>query len=184
MPFSSWSSRPRDQTCVSCVSWIAGGFFTTVPPGKLFYLQYWIWKFLSPGGLLVKKTPANAGDAGAVGLIPGSGRSPGVGNGNPLQYSCLENSVDRGAWQATVHRATKSQTQLSWCWVDSASERRLKFPLKTIEDMKSIVKKRRTVVASGGDWLVRGMRKLSGVMVRFYIFDCFSKISLFIASAC
>ena len=47
------------------------------------------------------------------GLIPGSGRSPGEGNGYPLQYSCLENSMDRGAWQSTIHRATKNQTWLS-----------------------------------------------------------------------
>ena len=45
--------------------------------------------------------------------IPGSGRSPGEGNGNPLQYSCLENPMDRGVWQATVHRVAKSQTRLS-----------------------------------------------------------------------
>ena len=49
----------------------------------------------------VKNPPANTGDAGDVGLIPGSGRSPGGENGKPLQYSCLENSMDRGAWQAT-----------------------------------------------------------------------------------
>ena len=55
----------------------------------------------------------NAGDAVTVGLIPGSGRSPGGGNGNPLQYSCLENPMDRGAWWATVHGVTQSQTQLS-----------------------------------------------------------------------
>ena len=48
--------------------------------------------------LVVKKPSANAGDVRDVGLIPGSGRSPGVGNGNPLQYSCLENPKDRGAW--------------------------------------------------------------------------------------
>ena len=50
-----------------------------------------------------KSPPAHAGDTGDVGSIPGSGRSPGAGNGNPLQYSCLENPMDRGAWQATVH---------------------------------------------------------------------------------
>ena len=54
---------------------------------------------------MVKNPPANAGDPGS---IPGSGRAPGEGNGNPLQYPCLENSMDRGAWQATVHRITKS----------------------------------------------------------------------------
>ena len=51
--------------------------------------------------------------AGDTGLIPGLGRSPGGGNGNPLQYSCLESSMDRGAWQATIHGVVKSQTQLS-----------------------------------------------------------------------
>ena len=52
----------------------------------------------------------SACNAGGPGLIPGLGRSPGEGNGNPLQYSCLENSMDRGAWRATVHGVTKSQT--------------------------------------------------------------------------
>ena len=62
---------------------------------------------------MVKKLPANAGDARDVGLIPGSGRSPGEENGNPLQYSCLENPMDRGAWQAIVQGVAKSQTRLS-----------------------------------------------------------------------
>ena len=57
-----------------------------------------------PGGSVVKNLPANAGDPG---LIPGSGRSPGEGNGYLLQYSCLENSMDREAWQATVHTVAK-----------------------------------------------------------------------------
>ena len=58
--------------------------------------------------LVVKNLPANAGDARNTGSIPGSGRSPGLGNGNPLQYSCLENSMDRGAWQATVYGGAES----------------------------------------------------------------------------
>ena len=62
---------------------------------------------------MVKNPPANSGDARDVGLIPALGRSPGGGNGNPLQYSCLENPMDRGAWRATVHGITKSRTQLS-----------------------------------------------------------------------
>ena len=62
---------------------------------------------------MVKNPPANAGVARHVGLIPGSGRSPGEGNGNPLQYSLLENSMDRGAWQATIHGVTKSWTPVS-----------------------------------------------------------------------
>ena len=61
-------------------------------------------------GLVVKNPPANPGDIRDVGLIPGSGRSHGEGNGNPLQYSCLGNSTDRGAWQVTVHGIAKSQT--------------------------------------------------------------------------
>ena len=65
---------------------------------------------LSQAVLVLKNLPANAGDIRDVGLIPGSGRSPRVRNGNMLQYSCLENSMDRGAWQATVHGVTKSQT--------------------------------------------------------------------------
>ena len=62
---------------------------------------------------MVENLPANAGDAGDTGLIPGSGRFPEVGNGNPLQYSCLENSMDRGAWRAIGHGVTKSLTQLN-----------------------------------------------------------------------
>ena len=60
-----------------------------------------------PGGSVVKNLPANSGDAGS---IPGLGRSPGEGIVNPLQYSCLENPVKRGAWQATIHGVIKSQT--------------------------------------------------------------------------
>ena len=62
--------------------------------------------------LVVKNLPANARDTGDAGLIPGSGRCPGEGNGNPLQYFCLGNPMDRGAWRATVHRVTNSRTQL------------------------------------------------------------------------
>ena len=70
-----------------------------------------------PGGAVVKNLPANAGiagdagDVGDVGSIPGLGRSLGVGNGNPLQYSCLENSMDRGAWRAIVYGVSKSRTE-------------------------------------------------------------------------
>ena len=59
---------------------------------------------------MVKNLPANAGTSGDASLIPGWGRSPGGGNGNPLQYSCLENPMDRGAWWATVHGEAESQT--------------------------------------------------------------------------
>ena len=69
----------------------------------MFYLGF-------PGGSDGKEAAYNAGDLGST---PGSGRSPGEGNGNPLQYSCLENVMDRGAWRATFGGVSKSQTQLS-----------------------------------------------------------------------
>ena len=59
---------------------------------------------------MIKNLPAIAGDVRDTGSIPGSGRSSGRGHGHPLQYSCLENPMDRGAWWATVHRVAKSQT--------------------------------------------------------------------------
>ena len=89
---------------------------------------------VSQVALVVKNLPANAGDIRDSDSIPGSGRFPGGGHGNPLQYSCLENPTDRGAWQGTVHRVTKSQTQLKqlgthahtfwtlFCWVLDAFE--------------------------------------------------------------
>ena len=63
--------------------------------------------------LEVKNAPVNAGDIRDAGSVPGLGRCPGEGNGNPLQDSCLENPMDRGAWWTTVQRVTKSQTQRS-----------------------------------------------------------------------
>ena len=69
--------------------------------------MYWASKVV-----LQKSLPADAGD---VGLIPGSGRSPGVGNGNPHQHSCLGNLMDRGAWWATVHGVTESDTTQHTC---------------------------------------------------------------------
>ena len=66
-----------------------------------------------PGGASGKNRPASAGDVRDAGSVPGSGRSPGGEHGNPLQYSCLENPTDRGAWWATVHKVSKSRTPLS-----------------------------------------------------------------------
>ena len=75
-----------------------------------FYHTIWA----SQLALVVKKLPTNAGDVRDTGLIPGSGRSPGGGCCNPLQYSCQENPMDGGTWQATVDRVTKSQTWMKW----------------------------------------------------------------------
>ena len=80
-------------------------------------LKYWLFRFgmyhLTPNNSVVKNLPANAGDTRDVGLIPGSGTSLRVGNGNPLQYSCLENSIGKGAWWVTVCGVPKNQSWLS-----------------------------------------------------------------------
>ena len=83
--------------------------------------------------LLVKNLPANAGDTG---LIPGSGRCPGGGHGTLLQYPSLENPMDRGAWQATVHRVKKSQTQLKQLSTHTCIQFFLNFSSR--EDMKKV----------------------------------------------
>ena len=75
-----------------------------------FLLRWHLYSWASQVALVVKNPPANTGDSGS---IPGSGRSPGGGNGIPLQCSCLENSMDRRARQVTVHGVTKSQTRMS-----------------------------------------------------------------------
>ena len=81
---------------------------------KNFTLLSYLYKVMGfSGGSDSKESTCNAGDAGDASSIPGSGRSPGGGHGNPLQYSCLENPTDKGAWQATVHGVTKSRTRLS-----------------------------------------------------------------------
>ena len=78
-----------------------------------FLLKQYLLCGASQVALMVKNPPANAGGTRDMGLIPESGRSPGREHGNPLQYSCLENPMDRGAWQATVPGVTKSRTWLS-----------------------------------------------------------------------
>ena len=86
--------------------------------GSLQPSQVYPWIYLTTSNvmvvLVVKNPPANSGDVGDVGSIPGLGRSPGGGHSNPLQHSYLENPMDKGAWQATVHRVGKSQTWLKW----------------------------------------------------------------------
>ena len=84
-------------------------YISTMPFLFFFFLRLFIYLGF-PGGSTAKIPPANAGDNG---LIPGLGRSPGEGNGSPLQYSCLRNPMDRGTWWATVHRVAKSGTWLS-----------------------------------------------------------------------
>ena len=91
-------------------SWRAVLFiFMDRSSGSRFQMDYWNIKGF-PGSAMLKNSPDNIEDARDMGSTPGSGRCPRVGNGNPLQYSCLENSADRGAWQATVHGVTESDT--------------------------------------------------------------------------
>ena len=78
-------------------------------PSLLFLYLLWVF----PGGSVLKGPSAIAGDSGDTGLVPGSGRSPRGGNGNPLQYSCLKNRMNKKTWWATVHGVLKSQTRLS-----------------------------------------------------------------------
>ena len=113
---SSASPPPMESTPGTTGPAVAA-LFSDVPTGsgkgKLIHFQifrtFWNWGSINadegfPGGSVVKNPPANAGDSG---LIPGLGRCPGEGNGNPFQYSCLENPMDREAGQATVHGVTK-----------------------------------------------------------------------------
>ena len=89
-----------------------GGGMTS-PIQRRSFCKLWVF----PGGSDGKESAYSVGDPGS---IPGSGRSPGEGNGNPLQYSCLENPMNRGTWQATVHRVAKSQTWLNnFTWANS-----------------------------------------------------------------
>ena len=133
-----WDS-PGKNTGVGCHALLQGIFLTQgsnpcllsllhcqvgslplAPPGKKALIgitecksSFLLYNWASQVVLVVKNLPAKAGDVRDKGLIPGSGRFPGEGNGNPFQYSCLENSVDGGAWWVIVHGVAKSWTQLS-----------------------------------------------------------------------
>ena len=152
--FSRESSWPKAQTLLSYTSW-TGRFFTTSTTWEAQSPIIWslLQKFLyifdpfdsflaSSRAFLVaqrlkhlpamrSEVKASACNAGDLGLIPGSGRSPGEGNGNPLQYSCLENPINGGAWWATVHGVAKSQTWLSdftsLCLFKAVSQNRQRY---------------------------------------------------------
>ena len=94
-----YSAKFMKHSCNTCLVWT----FTFIHTYTYFQVA-----------LVVKNLPASAGDLRDTGLSPGLGKAPGEGHGNPLQYSCLESPVDRGAWCATVHRVAKSWTRLKW----------------------------------------------------------------------
>ena len=103
MPSGPWRGRYQVPQDLGGSTGLQGrGKFVFIRLDFLEQLQ--IWGF--SGGIVVKNPPTTARDARHVGSIPGSGRSPAVGNGTPLQYSCLENSMGRGAWWATIHGPT------------------------------------------------------------------------------
>ena len=117
LPVSSCGPHPRPwspahsgilQSGLPCPP-PGGGLFS---PESFYFFFYYLSFGASQVALVVKNLLANAGDSGDVNLIPGLGRSPGEGNGNPLQYSCLENPMDRGAWQATVHGVQRVEHDL------------------------------------------------------------------------
>ena len=118
------SSSTSNFRISRCFAWVKGKYLVfnleiTLSSFHSYELDYsWCWEFWYsqsirgfPGGSDGKESASNVGDLGS---IPGSGRPRGEGNGNPLQYSCLENSMDRGAWRAIVHGDTESQTWLSY----------------------------------------------------------------------
>ena len=93
---------------LSIFTWV----ISTLSNRRNIFIMSYRKKWASQVVLVIKKPPANAGDIRDASLIPGSARSPGGEHDNPLQYSCLENPMDKGAWWATVHRVAESWTQL------------------------------------------------------------------------
>ena len=124
--------------------------------GKLSYVHVTIDTFSqftqgSPGGSVGKESACRAGDLGS---ITGSGRSPGEGNSNPLQYSCLENPMGWGAWQATVHGVTKSQTWLSnftqFIWATAHSSETTKHIQRHLYACFAVIKLPKTIKTNNG----------------------------------
>ena len=103
--------------------------------------------------LVVKNPPASTGDLRDTGSVPGSGRCPGGGRGNPLQYSCLENPMDRGAWWATVHRIAKSWTRLKGFSTLESTIGKIKWT----DEMRHLVE--------AGAALARTVRNMSGAVL-------------------
>ena len=104
--YSPWGHKKLDTT-----DWATNTLISHMHIHIHIYMYMCLYLVFS-GATVIKNLPANAQDVGDTSSVPGSGRSLGEGNGNPFQYSCLENFMDRGAWQATVHGVTKSGTGL------------------------------------------------------------------------
>ena len=119
-PGMAHNSKCWDLGAGSHTTWMAVGTPSVVPGHRYLWAKgiHVIVKAFAGSGLpwwlSNKESACSAAASGNTGSIPGSERSPGKGNSNPLQYSCLENPMDRGTWRATVHRVTKNQTWLKW----------------------------------------------------------------------
>ena len=113
LPLITTSPLSSNTFCFTSFSYLLFGPYSYLDSQSL-HISSWKHQQKAPNSLVVKSPHANAGDIRDSGLIPGSGRSPGGGHSNPLQYYCLENPMDRGDWWATVHRVTKSWIQRKW----------------------------------------------------------------------
>ena len=110
---------------------------------------------------VVKNLPANAGDIRDMGSIPASGRSPGGGHGNPLQYSCLENPMDRGGWWAIVHRFGENQTRLEQLSMHAYTNNRVpRYMKQTLTELKGETDSS-TLIVGDFDTLISIMEKIS-----------------------
>ena len=112
--------------------------------------------------LVVKNPPASPGDVKDPGLIPGSGRSPGKGNGYPLQYSCLGNLMDRGAWRATVHTVTKSRKRLKRLNTHAQEVRRLGQEKQAISEVWGYWRTAGMLGAEADGRTAQGLHRLPG----------------------
>ena len=133
-----------------------------------------------PGDSDSKESACHAGDTGDVGSIPGWGRSPGEGNGNPLQYSCLENSMDRGAWRATAHGVTEEldTTNTFRTSTERSSSIYLMKPEKTMLEAERTLSEKNPVLGdSGRTPLVIEVPPLRNIFFKEVIlFVCVSRI--------
>ena len=110
-----WGNGPSCDACMSSVHWTLDYYFR-IPLRTPVVCSTGTDNWASQVALAVKNPPSNAGNIKDISLIPGLGRSPEAGHGNPPQHSCPENPMNRGAWWATVHRVTKS-----WTWLKQLS---------------------------------------------------------------